>query len=199
MKSRLAEQADIIREQDALLRATIFAPEREAAWNKEQDEVRRLSMRVEKEDDKRREMEGVVRKNSNAANTMASPLSMKILGGHSAANLPVFATPIFAKKTISHSTAAALDASTVGVVASSIVPASSRSKWLQGGVLTTPTFTPSKRSTIRPGATSADMDLSAIEFDEDEFEDLDAQDDEEEEESLQPTSLNLDQPIEASQ
>lgn len=201
LKAKVGEQAAIIQGQDQLLQQVLFAQQSDALVAEEERECRRLSMRAEADDLARRRaasqadtpalLLSASKPRSAAAATAAaaqswaaSPASLRILGGHTANNLPVFATPAFVRKqpqpqsqSLSVSVSSESGASASASASSSdfispssssssahAIPLNSKSKWHAGGVLTTPTFTPSRRSGVRPRAGTLDeeSDLSRI-------------------------------------
>lgn len=232
LKAKVGEQAAIIQGQDQLLQQVLFAQQSDALVAEEERECRRLSMRAEADDLARRRaasqadtpalLLSASKPRSAAAaaahhshqSWAASPASLRILGGHTANNLPVFATPAFVRKQpqthlqsdapLSVSTesgasaAAAASSDFISPSSAHSIPLNSKSKWHAGGVLTTPTFTPSRRSGVRPRAGTLDeeSDLSRIHasgLEDDEVDDDDAAIDldDDDEAALSPVPIDI--------
>jgi len=198
LKSKIETFQQLLAAQDVLLQQALYTSEQETLLEHETKENRRLSMRAEFDDLTRRRkamMGGNLmekapsssssRTGSGAAAVPPSPATLRILGGHTASNLPVFATPMPIKRRPattfmpqpSPATAAIVEAidhesdpesdgkqsadikngkenenenDGHGIVSSTSTSAStphhgsSKSKWLAGGVVLTPTFTPNQ-------------------------------------------------------
>ena len=170
LKAKIAEQSEIIKGQDGIIQQVLAAPLIEEEVARESQEIRRLSMRAEIQDWNARRAAisaGAAAALQQRAGVPPSPSTARILGPHTAANLPVFPTP--AKPSF---------ASLAAITAPSATVANPKSKWLAGGVLASPVFTPSKRSGLRGSDMRAEdhdsANLSSTQLDELDEEEIEA-------------------------